>query len=192
MLLKTLHTPKPKNLQLEALLQMKYLLPGVKGVAQKDQRRDWRTRLRGRSIAIREVDGGSSDAPEGSVRALSNPIYRMERYGFMITASPRQADIVLLTGPLTHNMKPALVAVLELMPPKPCYVITVGERALTGGVFQNSYATAELPDSIATSNGRQPVQYIAHVKGAPVYGTREADPAPQAILDTFIELRMRW
>lgn len=93
----------------------------------------------GRSLAIREVDAGSCNGCELEIHALSNAFYDIERFGLRFVASPRHADVLLVTGPVTHNMREALERTYHAMP-KPKWVIAVGECACTGGLFAGSYA----------------------------------------------------
>ncbi|HTY47271.1 MAG TPA: NADH-quinone oxidoreductase subunit NuoB [Methanomassiliicoccales archaeon] len=94
----------------------------------------------GRSLAIREVDAGSCNACEVEVNALSNPIYDMERFGLHVVASPRHADVLLVTGPVTRNMEHALLQAYRSTP-APKLIVAMGDCACNGGVFRDSYAT---------------------------------------------------
>jgi Ni,Fe-hydrogenase III small subunit len=93
----------------------------------------------GRALAIRLVDAGSCNACELEINAACNPFYNLERYGIHFTASPRHADLLLVTGPVTKNMREALIKTYEAMP-EPKRVVAVGDCARCGGVFKNSYA----------------------------------------------------
>jgi Ni,Fe-hydrogenase III small subunit len=97
-----------------------------------------RARL-GRSLAIREVDAGSCNACELELQALGNPYYDLERFGIRFVASPRHADVLLVTGPVTLNMREALLRTYEVMP-RPKWVVAAGDCAACGGLFQGSYA----------------------------------------------------
>jgi Ni,Fe-hydrogenase III small subunit len=97
-----------------------------------------RARL-GRSLAIREVDAGSCNGCELEIVALQNPFYDLERFGIRFVASPRHADALLVTGPVTANMREALLRVHEVMP-RPKWVIAAGDCATCGGLFAGSYA----------------------------------------------------
>ena len=97
-----------------------------------------RARL-GRSLAIRQVDAGSCNGCELEIHALSNPYYDLERFGFRFVASPRHADVLLVTGPVTHNMAEALRRTWAATP-EPKWVIASGDCACTGGVFAGSPA----------------------------------------------------
>lgn len=93
----------------------------------------------GRSLAIREIDAGSCNGCELEIHALSNPFYDLERFGLKFVASPRHADVLLVTGPVTHNMREALQRTYDAAP-SPKWVVAVGTCALDGGVFSGSYA----------------------------------------------------
>src|SRR3954468_13706755 len=93
----------------------------------------------GRSLSIREVDAGSCNACELEINALNNAYYDVERFGIRFVASPRHADVVLVTGPVTKNMREALERVHKATP-DPKWVVAVGECACNGGLFRNSYA----------------------------------------------------
>jgi membrane-bound hydrogenase subunit mbhJ len=92
-----------------------------------------------RSLAIREVDTGSCNACEMEMNALANPVYDVERFGVHIVASPRHADALVVTGPVTVNMEGALKDVYE-QTPDPKIVIALGDCAINCGVFKGSYA----------------------------------------------------
>lgn len=91
-----------------------------------------------RSLCIREVDTGSCGACESEIIAANNPIYDLQRFGIQFVASPRHADALLVTGPLSRNMLTALKRTYDAMP-GPKFVITCGDCALDGGVFKGSY-----------------------------------------------------
>src|SRR5262245_1880546 len=93
----------------------------------------------GRSLAIREVDAGSCNGCELEIHALNNAFYDIERFGLRFVASPRHADVLLVTGPLTTNMREAL-ARKYLATPDPKWVVAVGDCAVDGGLFAGSYA----------------------------------------------------
>ncbi|MGA2792968.1 MAG: NADH-quinone oxidoreductase subunit B family protein [Roseiarcus sp.] len=93
----------------------------------------------GRSLAIRQVDAGSCNACELEIHALSNAFYDIERFGFRLVASPRHADVMLVTGPVTRNMREALQRTYDAMP-APKWVVAVGACALDGGLYAGSYA----------------------------------------------------
>ena len=93
----------------------------------------------GRSLSIREVDAGSCNGCELEIHALNNPVYDLERFGLRFVASPRHADVLLVTGPLTRNMRVALERTWKATP-DPKWVVALGDCACTGGVFAGSYA----------------------------------------------------
>ena len=93
----------------------------------------------GRSLAIREVDAGSCNGCELEIHALSNAFYDVERFGIRFVASPRHADVLLVTGPVTHNMREALERTYAATP-APKWVVAVGDCGAGCGVFTNSYA----------------------------------------------------
>ena len=93
-----------------------------------------------RSIAIREVDAGSCNGCELEIIAMNNPIYNCERFGMQFTASPRFADLLLVTGPVSINMEIALKRTYDATP-DPKLVIAVGDCGCDGGIFGESYAS---------------------------------------------------
>ena len=93
----------------------------------------------GRSLAIRQVDAGSCNGCELEINALNNVIYDLERFGLRFVASPRHADVLLVTGPVTRNMRAALLRT-RACTPEPCWVVAAGDCAVDGGVFKGSYA----------------------------------------------------
>jgi Ni,Fe-hydrogenase III small subunit len=99
-----------------------------------------RARL-GRSLAIRHIDAGSCGGCEIEVRALTNVIHDLERFGLTFVTSPRHADVLLVTGPLTRNLVEALEQAWTATP-DPKFVVAVGDCAVDGGVFKGSYAIA--------------------------------------------------
>jgi Ni,Fe-hydrogenase III small subunit len=97
-------------------------------------------RLRlGRTLSIREVDAGSCNGCELEIHALGNIVYDLERFGLRFVASPRHADVLLVTGPVTANMREALERTYQATP-APKWVVAVGDCARNGGVFSGSYA----------------------------------------------------
>jgi len=95
----------------------------------------------GRSLAIREVDAGSCNGCELEIHALGNAFYDLERFGLRFVASPRHADVLLVTGPVTANMREALERTWAATP-APKWVIAVGACALDGGLYAGGYACA--------------------------------------------------
>jgi Ni,Fe-hydrogenase III small subunit len=93
----------------------------------------------GRSLAIREVDAGSCNGCELEIHALNNAFYDLERFGLRFVASPRHADVLLVTGPVTKNMRQALERTY-VATPDPKWVVAVGDCAADGGIFAGSYA----------------------------------------------------
>lgn len=124
----------------------------------------------GQSLHIRHVDSGSSNACESEMTALLNPIYDVQRFGIDFVASPRHADMLLVTGGVTRNLKRSLMATFEATP-APKMVVAVGTCASGGGVFGQTYANfggvAEL------------VPVYIHVPGCP--------PRPETILAGIFE-----
>jgi Ni,Fe-hydrogenase III small subunit len=140
------------------------------------------------SIFVRHVDGGSSNASELELTSLNNPVYDLAQYGIQFVASPRHADVLLLTGPLVANMLGPLQEAFAVMP-EPRAIITVGDFADLGGrygqgdevtmavarLFSRSYATVELPDDLRRA-------IIAHVPGDP--------PAPSQLIEVLYSIRL--
>lgn len=93
----------------------------------------------GRSLRIRAVDGGSTNAEEIELTALGNAYYDIERFGLSFVASPRHADMLMVTGPVTRNLERAVKTTYEAAP-HPCMVVALGDGACTGGIWQGSYA----------------------------------------------------
>ncbi|MEO8829540.1 hypothetical protein [Lapillicoccus sp.] len=133
-----------------------------------------RTRTFGRSVHIRHVDAGSDGAEEWEVAALLNPIYDIHRLGLFFTASPRHADILLVTGIGATGMREPLARTLEAMP-EPVVVVAVGTDACSGGMFAGSYAGSDGVDDL--------VDVDVWVPGAP--------PSPFAILHGLL-LALDW
>ena len=100
-----------------------------------------------RSLVIRELDTGSDNAAEIEINNLTNPFYDIERFGITFTASPRHADVLLVTGAVTHNMTIAAKKTYEAMP-SPKFVIAVGDDACNGGIFAETYAVLGGADTI--------------------------------------------
>ena len=128
-------------------------------------------RVFGRSLAIRHVDAGSCNACELEIAALTGPHYDLERFGLHIVASPRHADCLLVTGPVTRNMAEALLRTWEATP-HPKLVIAVGDCARDGGIFRGSYAIVGVVGDIV------PVDAV--VPGCP--------PSPVAILAGILDV----
>lgn len=127
--------------------------------------------LLGRSLAIREVDAGSCNGCELELHAANAPVYDLERFGIKFVASPRHADVLLVTGPVTHNMAEALRRTWEATP-APKWVVALGDCARDGGCFAGSYAVAGGVSAVL------PVDL--HIKGCP--------PSPSDILAGLLAL----
>src|SRR6476469_10977514 len=112
----------------------------------------------GRSLSIREVDAGSCNGCELEIHALNNAVYDVERFGIKFAASPRHADVLLVTGPVTHNMRIALERTYAATP-DPKWVVAVGDCAAGCGVFAESYATVGSVEKVI------PVDLV--IKGCP-------------------------
>jgi Ni,Fe-hydrogenase III small subunit len=125
----------------------------------------------GRSLSIREVDAGSCNGCELEIHALNNAYYDLERFGLRFVASPRHADVLLVTGPVTKNMAEALKRTYDATP-APKWVVAVGDCALNGGIFAGSYAVAGGVSAVL------PVDL--HIPGCP--------PTPTGILSGLIAL----
>lgn len=95
----------------------------------------------GRSLAIREIDAGSCNGCELEIHAVNHPVYDLERFGIKFVASPRHADVLLVTGPVSWNMAEALRRTVEATP-EPRWVVAMGDCAIDGGCFKGSYAVA--------------------------------------------------
>ena len=93
----------------------------------------------GRSLSIREIDAGSCNGCELEIHALNNAYYDIDRFGLRFVASPRHADVLMVTGPVTRNMKEALERTYNATP-APKWVVAVGDCARDGGCFAGSYA----------------------------------------------------
>src|SRR5436309_3425137 len=112
----------------------------------------------GRSLSIREVDAGSCNGCELEIHALNNAFYDLERFGLRFVASPRHADVLLVTGPVSKNMHEALERTYNATP-DPKWVVAVGDCAVDGGIFAGSYAVI---------GGVSPVLPVdLHIRGCP-------------------------
>ena len=135
-----------RRLLLQALMQgpMTEASPAADATSLEDLARKLseagRLRL-GRSLSIREVDAGSCNGCELEIHALSNPYYDLERFGLRFVASPRHADVLLVTGPVSNNMKMALERTWQATP-APKWMVALGDCAAGCGVFQESAACA--------------------------------------------------
>jgi Ni,Fe-hydrogenase III small subunit len=125
----------------------------------------------GRSLSIRQVDAGSCNGCELEIHALNNAFYDLERFGLRFVASPRHADVLLVTGPVTQNMREALERTWWATP-DPKWVVAVGDCGFDGGVFAGSYACIGGVSSVV------PVDLV--IRGCP--------PTPTALLEGLIAL----
>lgn len=127
---------------LQGILRTPLTEPPSKGEAELAERFAGAVRKRlGRSLAIRAVDAGSCNGCELEMHALNNAYYDLERFGIRFVASPRHADVLLVTGPVTKNMREALERTVNATP-GPKWVVAVGDCADNGGCFAGSYAVA--------------------------------------------------
>jgi NADH-quinone oxidoreductase B subunit len=125
----------------------------------------------GRSLSIREVDAGSCNGCELEIHAVNGPVYDLERFGIRFVASPRHADVLLVTGPVTRNMEEALRRTYDATP-APKWVVALGDCAQDGGCFAGSYAVAGGVDKV--------VPVDVHIPGCP--------PSPRQILEGLLAL----
>src|ERR1700687_5857348 len=125
----------------------------------------------GRSASLSGVDAGSCNGCELEIHALNNAYYDVERFGLRFVASPRHADVLMVTGPVTKNMRDALERTYHATP-DPKWVVAVGDCALDGGIFAGSYAV------IGGVSAVVPVDL--HIRGCP--------PTPVALLKGLIAL----
>jgi Ni,Fe-hydrogenase III small subunit len=140
------------------------------GQLARDLDRVARRRL-GRSLSIREIDAGSCNGCELEIHALNNPFYDLERFGLRFVASPRHADVLMVTGPVSRNMRQALERTYAATP-DPKWVVAVGDCALDGGVFAGSYAIVGGVSSV--------VPVDLHIRGCP--------PRPEQLLAGLLAL----
>ena len=132
-------------------------------------------RIFGRSLHIREVDAGSCNGCEIEVTSLNNPLYDIERFGVHFVASPRHADMLLVTGPVTRNMAIALKQTFDATP-DPKLVIAVGACGISGGIFEQTYASCGGVDTV--------VPVDVYIPGCP--------PGPEALLRGILLALNRW
>ena len=125
----------------------------------------------GRSLSIRQLDAGSCNGCELEIHALQNAFYDLERFGLRFVASPRHADVLLVTGPVTKNMREALERTYNATP-DPKWVVAVGDCAADGGIFAGSYAVVGGVSRV--------VPVDLHIRGCP--------PSPTEILKGLIAL----
>ncbi len=125
----------------------------------------------GRSLSIRQIDAGSCNGCELEIHALNNAFYDLERLGLHFVASPRHADVLMVTGPVTRNMREALLRTYNATP-DPKWVIAVGACAFDGGIFAGSYAVA--------GGVKDTIPVDLHIRGCP--------PSPTDLLKGLIAL----
>ncbi|UTD29260.1 NADH-quinone oxidoreductase subunit B family protein [Bradyrhizobium sp. WD16] len=125
----------------------------------------------GRSLSIREVDAGSCNGCELEIHALNNAYYDVERFGIRFVASPRHADVLLVTGPVTMNMREALLRTYEATP-DPKWVVAVGDCGRGGGCFAGSYGVV--------GGVAEVIPVDLHIPGCP--------PTPTALLKGLLAL----
>ena len=127
--------------------------------------------IMGRALCIRAVDAGSCNGCELEIHALNNPVYNLEGLGIRFVASPRHADLLLVTGPVSANMREALRRTYDATP-DPKWVVAVGDCGRDGGCFRGSYAVAGGVGEV--------IPVDLHIPGCP--------PAPVAILQGLLML----
>src|SRR5512133_3886268 len=125
----------------------------------------------GRSLSIREVDAGSCNGCELEIHALNNAYYDVERFGLRFVASPRHADVLMVTGPVTKNMREALLRTYNATP-DPKWVVAVGACAVDGGIFAGTYAVA--------GGVSETIPVDLHIRGCP--------PTPTQLLSGLLAL----
>jgi Ni,Fe-hydrogenase III small subunit len=138
----------------------------------------------GRSLSIREVDAGSCNGCELEIHALQNAFYDLERFGLRFVASPRHADVLMVTGPVTKNMREALERTYAATP-DPKWVVAVGDCAADGGIFAGSYAVTGGVDTVVPVDLRIrgcPPDPLALLKG--LLALMEPERKPEARTDS--------
>jgi Ni,Fe-hydrogenase III small subunit len=125
----------------------------------------------GRSLSIREVDAGSCNGCELEIHALNNAFYDLERFGLRFVASPRHADVLMVTGPVSRNMREALERTYNATP-DPKWVVAIGDCAVDGGIFAGSYGVVGGVSGV--------VQVDLHIRGCP--------PSPVKLLQGLLAL----
>ena len=111
--------------------------------------------LLGKALNIRQLDAGSCNGCEAEITALTNPYYDLERFGIHFVASPKHADMLLVTGPITRNMADAVKATYEAVP-APKLVVAVGACGCSGGIFAGSHAVVGGVDALLPVDGYIP------------------------------------
>jgi Ni,Fe-hydrogenase III small subunit len=112
-------------------------------------------RLLGKALNVRQLDAGSCNGCEAEIAALTNPYYDLERFGIHFVASPKHADMLLVTGPVTRNMADAVKATYEAVP-APKFVVAVGACGCSGGIFAGSHAVVGAVDAVIPVDGYVP------------------------------------
>src|SRR6266513_3306388 len=149
--------------------------PGEAALAELAQGVDRAAKARlGRSLSIRQVDAGSCNGCELEIHALNNAFYDLERFGLRFVASPRHADVLLVTGPVTKNMREALERTYNATP-SPKWVVAVGDCAFDGGIFSQSYAVVGGVSAV--------IPVDLHIRGCP--------PTPVALLRGLLALMQK-
>ena len=168
-----------RNLFLQGMLRKALTEPGPAAdpnataeLAELAARLDRAARRRlGRSLSIREIDAGSCNGCELEINALGNAFYDLERFGLRFVASPRHADVLLVTGPLAKNMREALERTWRATP-DPKWVVAAGDCACTGGLFAGSYACVGAIETV--------IPVDLHIPGCP--------PSPTQLLAGLVGL----
>jgi Ni,Fe-hydrogenase III small subunit len=128
-------------------------------------------KLLGRALNIRQLDAGSCNGCEAEISALTNPYYDLERFGIHFVASPKHADMLLVTGPVTRNMAEAVRATYEAVP-APKLVVAVGACGCSGGLFAGSHAVVGAVDAV--------IPVDRYIPGCP--------PTPAMVLSGILEV----
>ncbi|RJF88058.1 NADH-quinone oxidoreductase subunit NuoB [Oleomonas cavernae] len=165
-----------QKLLLESLIKAPFTEPAPQAdtvaLAELATRVDRAARARlGRSLSIRQVDAGSCNGCELEIHALGNAFYDLERFGLRFVASPRHADVLLVTGPVTRNMREALQRTYDATP-GPKWVVAAGACARDGGLFADSYACVGGVGAV--------IPVDIHIPGCP--------PTPTALLGGLLAL----
>ena len=144
------------------------------GLRLRDGLQDHIRAVLGRALCIRHIDAGSCNGCELEIHALGNAFYDLERLGLRFVASPRHADVLMVTGPVTLNMRQALLRTWRATP-DPKWVVAVGDCAVDGGLFAGSYAVAGGVDAV--------IPVDLHIRGCP--------PSPVQLLQGLLALLER-
>ncbi len=129
------------------------------------------TKMFGRSLKLRQVSAGGCNACEADINVLNTPVFDLSRFGIQFVASPRHADGIVVTGPITRNMKEALLKTYEAIP-DPKIVVAIGACAISGGIFSKSAEASKGLDAL--------IPVDLYIPGCP--------PHPLTILDGFLRL----